>query len=285
MRRGTRKTPNGVSVDMDQSDLLPQTVLSPTFTITHRRKRKTRQRYHCDLLQLRSRFSQDGRFARTVLLALAAVASLLISSFYLFSRFKPFPSSSQPLIYGTRHTRNLDISVLAAQDFTIVFPKPLIASSSSLVFSPPLLSEHQQLLAARYDHGGLLLNILENEALRLQRRAIYHDFNENRGYDALISGPNDDDYVEYYYLFDDDYKRNPLVGWDDPDIHKKKQCRRTNWYRDLPINCNKLHEFDIEHRFRGGDTKYLGCVVPCVLSFCARALLWQKRMIPSAFDL
>lgn len=50
------------------------------------------------------------------------------------------------------------------------------------------------------------------------------------------------------------------MGWDDPDIQDEKQCRRTSWHRDLPINCNSVHEYDIYTRFSSGDTKFLGYV-------------------------
>jgi len=59
-------------------------------------------------------------------------------------------------------------------------------------------------------------------------------------------------------LFADDAARNPLVAYDDPNIQNEKQCRRTAWHRDLPINCNVIHEFDILTRFSSGDTKFLG---------------------------
>ena len=72
-----------------------------------------------------------------------------------------------------------------------------------------------------------------------------------------------DDANDLYYAFDDDVKRNPLVGWDDPDIQDEKQCRRTSWHRELNINCNSVHEFDLYTHFRSGDTKYLGYVGFC----------------------
>jgi hypothetical protein len=125
--------------------------------------------------------------------------------------------------------------------------------------------DYQSVVAMHYDHGGLDIKILEDEKLRIQRREIFHDFKDDRGYEELINGPEDDDYVDNYYAFDDDFKRNPLLAWDDQEIHKTKQCRRTSWHRDLPINCNNLHEFDLEHRFRFGGTKFLRCV----LFYCA----------------
>ena len=61
----------------------------------------------------------------------------------------------------------------------------------------------------------------------------------------------------YYYAFDDDEKRNPLVRWDDDSIQNEKFCRRTSWHRDLPIDCNRLHEYDVSGSFLVGETRYL----------------------------
>ena len=39
------------------------------------------------------------------------------------------------------------------------------------------------------------------------------------------------------------------------------QCRRVNWYRDLPINCNTIHELiDSFTLTRQNQHRYLGCV-------------------------
>jgi len=73
----------------------------------------------------------------------------------------------------------------------------------------------------------------------------------------ILCFPTDDE-ADFYYAFDDDEKRNPLDAWDDDKIQKEKKCRRTSWHRDLPINCNNVHEFNFEAHIRGGDTKFLG---------------------------
>ena len=69
--------------------------------------------------------------------------------------------------------------------------------------------------------------------------------------------PESSDAAWYYYAFDDDEKRNPLIVWEDDTIQDKKLCRRTSWHRDLPIDCNRLHEYDVSGSFLAGETRYL----------------------------
>lgn len=118
---------------------------------------------------------------------------------------------------------------------------------------PPIPSQGHR------DFGGLDIQFPSAQGMeRPFVRQIYHDFNEDKGYDELYEEADDDGDMEYYYAFDDDEKRNPLTMWDDPDIHLRKKCRRTSWHRDVPSNCNGMHEFDFFDRIRLGDTKYLG---------------------------
>lgn len=148
--------------------------------------------------------------------------------------------------------------MLAAKDYSIVFHSTRRTIAHPSILEPPRLQHEERIEARHYDHGDLEIKILEDESMRQQRREIYHDFEEDRSYNVLTADDGDDDMDDFYYAFDDDYKRNPLVGWDDPDIQDEKQCRRTSWHRDLPIDCNRLHEFDVLGRFRSGGTKYLG---------------------------
>jgi len=92
---------------------------------------------------------------------------------------------------------------------------------------------------------------------------------------AVQNNTSEDDpdnaYYDPYYAFDDDFnrdpyqrdeseKRNPLKPESD-GAHRTNiaQCRRVNWYRDLPINCNTIHELidsftlarQNQHRFLG----------------------------------
>ena len=62
----------------------------------------------------------------------------------------------------------------------------------------------------------------------------------------------------YYYAYDDDQIRNTYTQWDDDNIQNEKTCRRTSWHRDLLIDCNKLHEFDLQTRFVVDDTHFVG---------------------------
>lgn len=107
------------------------------------------------------------------------------------------------------------------------------------------------------DFGNLELRFPEYETFR---RFVYHDTNEDAGYFKLWKDADDDGDMESYYAFDDDDKRNPLIKYDDPDIHLKKKCRRTNWHRQLPITCNTIHKYDFQSHIRRGETKFLGYV-------------------------
>lgn len=86
-------------------------------------------------------------------------------------------------------------------------------------------------------------------------------------------GDPDNAYYDPYYAFDDDVnrdpyqrdeseKRNPLKPESD-GAHRTNiaQCRRVNWYRDLPINCNTIHELiDSFTLARQNQHRFLGCV-------------------------
>ena len=113
----------------------------------------------------------------------------------------------------------------------------------------------------RPDFGGIDLRIAEERRLRTQERTIYHDYHADIGYaETLAEQDDDDEGIESYYAFDDDAKRNPYVEYDDPDMHLQKQCRRTNWHRDVPLNCNSLHEYDFPHSIAIARSKFLRCV-------------------------
>jgi len=87
--------------------------------------------------------------------------------------------------------------------------------------------------------GDLFIDIFEEDGMR---RAIYHDFRLDKRKKKSIDSAD----VDQYYAFDDDAKRNPYTEWDDDSIQDRKRCRRTSWHRDLPINCNTVHEMDLE---------------------------------------
>lgn len=117
---------------------------------------------------------------------------------------------------------------------------------------------HRQRSMKTRSFGELQIQFLEFENQRMRRREIHHDFKADRGFDDLSPlASDDDDHHDYYYNFDDDVKRNPLIAWNDDTIQNEKACRRNSWYRELPINCNVLHEYDMEERVIVGDTHYL----------------------------
>ena len=102
------------------------------------------------------------------------------------------------------------------------------------------------------DYGGLDFKFLETDDAA---RIIFHESRSDRG--EVLTGTGDDD-AEYYYAFDDDVERNPYIGWSDDKIQDEKHCRRTSWHRDLFLNCNSFHEFDLLGTFVEGESKYLG---------------------------
>jgi hypothetical protein len=152
--------------------------------------------------------------------------------------------------------------------FSIILPRMPSTTTLKRPFLVPHISS--SLLQNAPDFGGINLRISEDVSLRQKPRIIYHDYHSDMGYDALLAerqdNEDDDGNIESYYAFDDDIKRNPYVEWDDPDIHKQKQCRRTSWHRELPITCNTLHEFDFPNHVLIGDTKYLRYELICFFS-------------------
>ena len=169
----------------------------------------------------------------------------------------------------TRTKQKLQTPILPSMNnnFTIIFPPQLFRLPSprkrAVYESRHLFTDDDE-----HDFGGLELRFPSNTGSVPQEfgRVVYRDKYEDAGYEELWDATDDDGYMESYYAFDDDEKRNPLVMYDDPDIHLKKKCRRTNWHRQLPITCNSMHEFNFQSHVAMGDTKYLGYVNTCILS-------------------
>jgi len=149
---------------------------------------------------------------------------------------------------------------VVSSDFSIIFPLERIQRQSSMSI-PPRLHHLLRERGKEKNYGGLEIRFFER-TVEQQHRVIFHDPLEDRVYKELIYNEEkeEESSMDYVYAFDDDEKRNPINAFDDDKIIEKlpKKCRRTSWHRDLPINCNNLHEFDVLHRFRSGDTKYLG---------------------------
>jgi len=115
------------------------------------------------------------------------------------------------------------------------------------------------------NYGDLYIDIMEEDGVK---RAIYHDYKMDLAkYDDTgkqikqlnKDGEEVNDDVDFYYAFDDDEERNPYSIVHDEEL-EKKHCRRTNWHRNLPINCNTMHEFDPRSIAIEGRMKFVGYV-------------------------
>jgi hypothetical protein len=180
-----------------------------------------------------------------ILLVLTAFLLLVMTTSH--SRLvRRFGSSYRPL-GGSRLVETVQI---AFRDVSLVRPPTSIVN-------PTKLRRADDLQTTLPDFGGLVIRIPEDKLKRLDRRVIQHDFQHDLMYRNLISGPDDDDDVEGYYAFDDDNARNPLLKYDDREIHKTKRCRRTNWHRILFGNCLIFHEYDALTRFRSNELQYV----------------------------
>jgi hypothetical protein len=72
-------------------------------------------------------------------------------------------------------------------------------------------------------------------------RQIMHDPQQSIRKEARTKNEteNDDDSVQSYYAFDDDYLRNPYQLWDDDQIQDKRRCRRVSWHRFVVLSCTE----------------------------------------------
>lgn len=158
----------------------------------------------------------------------------------------------------------------------VVLPNNVLAASAQNqeendtvdIFRDLLLPLDKEALeeAKEPDYDGLKIQFFMYDDDGPVRRYIFRSYRNEWTYEELqhwdpvtlefLEDLQDD--VDYYYAFDDDIKRNPLFGYDDDRIQGEKHCRRTSWHRDLNINCNSLHEFDVQYRFRSGEASFLG---------------------------
>ena len=235
-------------------------------TMTQRNIRRKKQRRHTSLLQrFHSCYLPCGEAWR---LALITIISLVWLCFWI-SRLTlhQMTTTTQSKLPKTPKMRaTISHRVLTnSLNVTILFPS-ILAENVKRMFAMPntVLSSVNK----RPDFGGIELRIAEDTRFRSKERIIYHDYHANEGYNEMLLAEqqDDDEVIESYYAFDDDAKRNPYVEYDDPDIHSRKQCRRTSWHRDLPIMCNLLHEFDFPNNVGIGHTRFLRfvrCPVQC----------------------
>lgn len=158
---------------------------------------------------------------------------------------------------NNRRRKGIEVSSLTV-GVNIVMPKYFASQNVSFV---PLeeFGPHRQRSSRSRSFGGLDIRFLFDLQKRHQRREIYLDLDSERGYTELKSiYPDDDDYHDYYYSFDDDSKRNPVNAWNDDKIRANKKCRRVSWYREVPLNCNQFHEYDLLQSITDGNSKYTG---------------------------
>lgn len=158
-----------------------------------------------------------------------------------------------------------------SNDFSIIFPfrkdDDNIIQRRQGFREPEPLSEEAAIQMKGKNFGNLAnLRLFRYGDDEVPHRSIYQDEREDwTAEDMHYWDPVTETFVEelndtndYYYNFDDDVARNPLIAYEDDTIQDEKVCRRTAWHRNLLINCNVLHEFDVQQRFRHSDTSFLG---------------------------
>jgi hypothetical protein len=235
-----------------------------------RRKRRTKMYQQFQLQLTKGRYNWQLRMVSVVAIMGCVLGGWIIAQSSVWDWWDT-PTQQHRLDHHqpSMHVLSASPQRIRRPSESILFTSPTDYNNNvSIVLSrihaqPLSLSRHVVMPSGQYyisyghDFGGLDLRIAESAALRLDPRKIYHNFHDEKGYDELLDEADDDGDMEYYYAFDDDQKRNPFTAWDDPDVHLRKQCRRTSWHRNLPINCNHVHEFDFQGRVRDGHTRYL----------------------------
>lgn len=108
---------------------------------------------------------------------------------------------------------------------------------------------------AKPDYGDLEIQFLAEMNVP---RVIYVDPLEwESDWEPHEADTNEDDF-DTYYAFDDDIQRNPYRDYEDDYIKTSKHCRRVAWHRNLPINCNAIHEFDFLQYVEDGVSEFTG---------------------------
>ncbi len=106
--------------------------------------------------------------------------------------------------------------------------------------------------------GDVNVNLFTNDGMEKIRR-IYRDIRAERGESVDSKHPESErDFFDYIYNFDDDYLRNPLWTWEDDKIQDEKTCRRNAWHRKSPMDCNSMHELDLQGLLTEEKMKALG---------------------------
>jgi hypothetical protein len=228
--------------------------------LKQRRKptRRSRQWLPAALQRIGTKSLRPYEVSKIAFLSFSCLLSCWISQRTLQHLFTEEPTSSTSRttlsFYNKILRRPKHTIEQAMQNYSVVFPM-MMFNEVSRGFARP--TTH---LAVTQDHdfGGLHLRIAEEKQSRLQARTVYHDYHSDIGYLKIIEESVQDDDVESYYAFDDDIQRNTYEYYDDPDIHLRKQCRRTNWHRGIPTMCNSLHELDFQTSIANGNSKFVG---------------------------
>lgn len=155
-------------------------------------------------------------------------------------------SSKRPSLIIDKHPINLRfLNFIKQHDaFTFIYPKPLIGKALDGVPGK--------------DRGGLYVDIFQPDACPESgcKRQIYHDFRLDET--KKDRGDPDEGTYDNYYAFDDDKLRNPFARYSRDKRDLERKCRRVNWHRFNPINCNNIHELDFRSAIERGQTKFIG---------------------------
>lgn len=233
----TRSRPNWTP-ESQHGEQLPLTVKDESES-KHRRKR-----HHRYLVRIAHALRSRRKETSTILVCMG-VASLM---FIVLRGMRGMP----------RVLRALPSTSIAMATTVSFIWTPNSKLSSQSVLPPPFDDENIE-RSKIPNYGGLEMSFFIEEGAR---RAIYHDYmlDETRRQRAdRLQGEKGERTMDNYYAFDDDYMRNPVMrSSDGPKLAEKQRCRRTNWHRHTPINCNGFHEFDLQSLYGDGRTMYVG---------------------------
>jgi hypothetical protein len=122
---------------------------------------------------------------------------------------------------------------------------------------PPSLASEDSLDALEMDFGGIDVRIFRDEGMA---RVIYSNLKDRRGRSAdWKDEKSEKTWYDYVFAYDDDNNRNPYVAFDDDAIDVSEHpCRRVSWHRGLHVDCNSVHEVDMEANTWQRKAEYIG---------------------------
>lgn len=151
--------------------------------------------------------------------------------------------------------RQLDDATSQSSPMNLVFP---LLQNAKKFHRPTSITED---VPRSPSFGDVNINLFTNDGMEKLRR-IYRDVGAERGVSVDSQYPKSErSFFDYIYNFDDDYLRNPLWTWDDDKVKDEKKCRRNAWRRRNPMDCNSIHELDLQGLFAEGNMKTLGYVI------------------------